>query len=91
MPFPLSFFFCIGIYSFFSTQGFSSFFSTRFSMPWPLCFFLCRIETFGMACSSTASLRDDNLVKGLLTLMLDVEGDEEKCSFFPFFFVFLVK
>jgi hypothetical protein len=55
---------------------------TSFPMPWPLSFFFCRIETFGRDCSSTTSLRVDDIVKGFLTLMLAAEGDEEKCSFF---------
>jgi hypothetical protein len=55
---------------------------TSFQMPWPLYLFFCRIKTFGRECSSTTSLRDDDLVKGFLTLMLVAKGDEEKCSFF---------
>jgi hypothetical protein len=60
-------------------------------MPRPLSFFFCRIETFGRDCSSTISLGVDALMKGFLTLMLDLEGDEEKCSFFPSFVVVLVE
>ena len=55
---------------------------TSFPMPWPFSFFIFRIETFGRDCSSTTSLRDYDLVKGFMTLMLAAEGDEEKCSFF---------
>jgi hypothetical protein len=82
MPLPLSFFFCTGV---------SSFFSIGFPMPWPLSFFFCRLETLGRDCSSTTSLEVYDLVKGFLTLMLVVEGDEEKCIFFPFFVVGLVE
>ena len=49
------------------------------------------METFGRICSSTTPLRVDDLVKGLLILVLDSEGDEEKCSFLPFFVVDLVE
>jgi hypothetical protein len=59
-------------------------------MPFTLSFFFCRIETLGRDFYSTTSLEDDALVKGFLTLMLVVEGDEEKCSLFPFFVVGLV-
>ena len=55
----------------------------------PLPFFFCRIEAFGRDCSSKISLGVD-LVKGFLTLVLVVGGDEEKCSLFPFFVVVLV-
>jgi hypothetical protein len=58
-------------------------------MPWSLSFFLCT-GNFGRACSSTTSLRADDIVKGLLNLMLVVEGDEEKCSLFHFLVVVLV-
>ena len=60
-------------------------------MPWPLYFFFCWIETLGRECSSTTSLEVDALVKCFLTLMLAIEGDEEKCSFFPLFIVGLVE
>jgi hypothetical protein len=60
-------------------------------MPFTLSFFFCRIETLGRDFSSTTSLEYDALVKGFLTLMLAIEGDEEKCSFFPFFVVGLVE
>jgi hypothetical protein len=56
----------------------------------PLPFFFCRIQSFGRDCSSTTSLGVDDIVKGFLTLVLVVGGDEEKCSFFPFFDVVLV-
>jgi hypothetical protein len=56
----------------------------------PLPFFFCRVEAFGRDCSSTTSLGADDLVKGFLTLVLAVGGDEDKCSFFPFFVVVLV-
>jgi hypothetical protein len=36
-------------------------------------------------------LRVDDLVKGFLILVLDTEGDEEKCSFLPFLVVALVE
>jgi hypothetical protein len=71
--------------------GITSSISIGFSMPLPLSFFFFRMETFGRTCSSTTPLRVDDLVKGLLILVLDVEGDEEKCSFFPFFVVVLVE
>ena len=60
-------------------------------MPFTLSFFFCRIETLGRDYSSIASLEVDALVKGFLNLMLAVEGDEEKCSFFPLFVVGLVE
>jgi hypothetical protein len=63
----------------------------NFPIPQTLSFFFCRIETLGRDCSSIASLGDDALVKGFLTLMLSIEGDEEKCSFFPLFAVGLVE
>ena len=63
---------------------------TIFPMPWPLSFFFCRIETFCRDYSSTTSLGVDSLVKGFMTLMLAIEGYEEKCSFFPFFATILV-
>ena len=55
----------------------------------PLPFFFCRIEAFGRDCSSKTSLGFD-LVKDFLTLVLVVGGDEEKCSFLPFFAIVLV-
>jgi hypothetical protein len=79
IPLPLSFFFYIGV---------SSFFFTGFPMPLP--FFFCRIQDFGRDCTSTTSLGGDDIVKGFLTLVLAFGGDEEKCSFFPFFVVVLV-
>jgi hypothetical protein len=60
-------------------------------MPFPLSFFSFRMETVGRTCSSTAPLRADDLVKGLLILVLAAEGDEEKCSFLPFLAVALVE
>jgi hypothetical protein len=69
----------------------SSFFSTGFPITLPLSFFCCRLETIDRDCSTTTSLEVDALVKCFLTLMLAVEGDEEKCSFFPFFVVGLVE
>jgi hypothetical protein len=40
---------------------------------------------------SISPLSANDLVKGLLILVLAVEGDEEKCSFLPFFAMTLVK
>jgi hypothetical protein len=71
--------------------GTTSTISTGFSMLFPLSLFFFRIETFGRTCVSTTSLRVDDLVKGLLTFVLVVEGDEEKCSFLPFLVVALVE
>jgi hypothetical protein len=56
----------------------------------PLLFFLC-IGISGMDCSSTTSLGIDDLVKGLLPLILTVGGEEGKSSFFPFLDVSLVE
>jgi len=75
----LSFFFCTWV---------SSFLSIGFPMPLPF-FFCTRIS--GRDCSLTTSLGIDDLVKGLLPLVLTVEGEEGKCSFFPFLDVVLVK
>ena len=60
-------------------------------MPFPLSLLFFRMETFGRTCSSKTPLRDDDLVKGFLTLVLAIEGDEEKCSFLPFLVVALVE
>jgi hypothetical protein len=60
-------------------------------MPFPLSFFFFRMETFGRTCSSTTPLQTDDLMKGLLILVLDAEGDEDKCSFLPYFVVALVE
>jgi hypothetical protein len=49
------------------------------------------MDTFLRTRSSTTSLRDDYLVKGLLILVLVSEEDEEKCSFLPLFVVALVE
>jgi hypothetical protein len=65
--------------------------STGFSMPFPLSLFFFRMEAFGRTCSSTTPLRVDDLVKGFLTFVLAIEGDEEKCSFLPFLVVDLVE
>jgi hypothetical protein len=75
----LSFFFCTGV---------SSFLSTGFPMPLP---FLFCTGIYGRDCSSTTSLGIDDLVKGLLPLVLTVGGEEGKCSFFPFLDVVLVE
>jgi hypothetical protein len=64
--------------------------SIGFSIPFPLSLFFFKIETFGRTCVPTASLRADDLVKGLLTCVLVVEGDEEKCNFLPFLVMALV-
>jgi hypothetical protein len=56
----------------------------------PLPFFFCRIQSFGRYCSSKTSLGDDDILKGLLTLVLASGGDEDKCSLFPFFAVVFV-
>jgi len=81
-------FFMVSYSSIFCTGSTSI--STGFSMPFPLSLFFFRIEAFGRTCTSTTSLRVDDLVKGLLTFVLTVEGDEEKCSFLPFLVVALV-
>jgi hypothetical protein len=62
----------------------------RISNALALIFLFCRIETLGRDFSSM-SLEVDALVKGFMTLMLAIEGDEEKCSFFPLFVVGLVE
>jgi hypothetical protein len=60
-------------------------------MPFPLSLFFFRMEAFDRACVLTTSLRTDALVKGILTFLLDVEGDEYNCSFLPFLVVALVE
>jgi hypothetical protein len=82
-------FFMVSSSSFYCT-GATSTISTGFSMPFPLSLFFFRIEAFGRTCTSTTSLRVDDLVKGFLTFVLTVEGDEEKCNFLPFLVVALV-
>jgi hypothetical protein len=42
-------------------------------------------------CSSKTSLGTNDLVKGILPLVLAIVGEEEKCSFFPFLDVVLVE
>jgi len=79
VDFLLSFFFCTGV---------SSFLSTGFPMTLP--FFFCT-GISGRDYSSTNSLGVDDLVKGLLPLVLTVGGEEGKCSFFPFLDVVLVE
>jgi hypothetical protein len=44
-----------------------------------------------MDCSSTTSLGIDDLVKGILPLILTAGGEEGKSSFFPFLDVALVE
>jgi hypothetical protein len=73
---------------FFFYTGVSSFLSTGFPIPVPF-LFCTRIS--GRDCSSTTSLGIDDLVKGLMPLVLVAGGEEEKCSFFPFLYVFLVE
>jgi hypothetical protein len=55
----------------------------------PLPFLFC-IGIPGRDCSSTTSLRIDDLVKGIMPLVLDARGEEEKCSFFLFLDVVLL-
>jgi hypothetical protein len=47
-------------------------------------------KALGMNFVSTTSLWDDDLVKGLLTLVLVVATGEGKCNFLPFLDVVLV-
>jgi hypothetical protein len=54
----------------------------------PLTFF--GTEALGMTYVSTTSLWVDDLVKGLLTLVLVVAVGEGKCNFLPFLVVVLV-
>jgi hypothetical protein len=61
-----------------------------FSMPLPLSFYFLGTETWGNISSSTTSLRDDDLVKGFLILILAVGEGEEKCNFLPLLAVDLV-
>jgi hypothetical protein len=79
--------FCAGL-SFFFCTGVSSSLSTGFPMPLPF-FFCTRIS--GRDCSSTNSLGIDDLVKGLLPLILTVGWEEGKSSFFPLLDVSLVE
>jgi len=53
----------------------------------PLTFF--GIEALGMNYVSTTSLWVDDLVKGLLTLVLTATTCERKCNFLPFLVVVL--
>jgi hypothetical protein len=46
-------------------------------MPLPLSLFFFIMEAFGRTCISKTSLRVDDLVKGFLTFVLAIEGDEE--------------
>jgi hypothetical protein len=57
-------------------------------MPFPF-FFCTRIS--GRVYSSTTSLGIDDLVKGLLPLVLAARGEDGKCRFFPFLDVVLVE
>jgi hypothetical protein len=56
----------------------------------PLPFFFCTVISGG-DCSSTTSLGTDDLMKGILPLVLAVAGEEGKCSFFPFLSIGLVE
>jgi hypothetical protein len=71
--------------------GITSSISTCFSMPFPSSFLFFRMEIFGRTYSSIASLRDDDLVKGFLILVLAAKGDEEKCSLLPLLAMALVE
>jgi hypothetical protein len=57
-------------------------------MPLPF-FFSTRISDGD--CSSNTFLGTDDIVKGLMPLVLAVVGEEGKCSFFPFLDVVLVE
>jgi hypothetical protein len=50
---------------------------------------LFRIEAMVMTSISTTSLWDDDILKGLLTLVLVVATGEGKCNFIPFLAVVL--
>jgi hypothetical protein len=82
-----------GIFMVFSSYCIGIIFSipSGFLIPLPLSLFFHKIKTLGRDCSSIASFGADVVVKGFLTLMLEVEGDEEKCSLFHFFVVGLVE
>jgi hypothetical protein len=54
----------------------------------PLNFF--GTEALGMTSTSTTSLWVDDIVKGILTMVLVVGAGEGKCNFLPFLVVVLV-
>ena len=64
--------------------------SIGFSIPLPLSLYFLGTEALGNTSTSTASLRVDDLVKGLLILILVVGAGEGKCNFLPLLVVVLV-